>query len=242
MLRAAFVSVVLAVVAALFAPQSSAGLFFSGVAVAFILHAFGMRDGTIAAMTFLPGPLVLHAFNFPFLVRLLFTLLYGSLFLWALSDIQLRQKGGAVHLGRLELFLYSGVFGISAVLFTGIDVTQFPAPIFLVGSAAAAFLAVYFLRSFAERSRATQQALVSPVLDAYFLAVLFVEAFVALSFLPFSSLTLAAVLTMFLWAATALLIAARTGRFRKRYLLRVAMITAVLLVALFVAVPWRTLL
>lgn len=224
--------------AAVVSPHGIWGILWGAALFFFFVSLVGRRDAFVAAPLFFAAPLLLVAFPFSLPVRTATVVLFGLLFFWAVIDSIKRKRGAPVVHGRVVFFFLAGIFAIFAVVFANRDVSGIGSGLVLGVVMAISGAAIAIVRSIAQYVRVTAPHPTSVFLDAAAGGFLIAEVFVALSFFPFSPFTLAAALTIVLWAFLEALVAMRLDFLTAGRLIRTLSISAVCLVAVFAFTPW----
>lgn len=231
------IAVAVSTIAAFF-PGSAAVFVGIGVAVAAAIAMFSWREGILLAAVTSGGPVLLAVVPFPPFVRGVTVFAFLVLALWRLADMRGRARGAPLAPGRLQLFIGAAAFSVFVALFTSSEARSFPIFVSVVAATAVSAGATAFLRSSGERARGGGASAVPFSLDSLIVGLVAAEAYVALSFLSLSPVTLAAALTVALWSASALVIDGRTGLLTLRRAMRVCGIASVAIAVLLASVPW----
>lgn len=234
------IAVALAVIAAFFPGGAAVFVGLGIVGVAGIVM-FRWREGVPLAAIVSGGPVIVSAFPLSPVVRGGTLLAFLFLVFWKIADMRARARGGPIDFDRLLLFFCAIAFAFFAALLASSEARNFPGFASVAAVAGTASGVTAFVRSSIERARGGGLSAVPILLDAIVVGLATAETYVALSFLSLSPLTLAAVLTVVLWAMSALVVEGRVGALTAQRAVRIGAIAAASAAALFLFVPWTTL-
>ncbi|MBI4134004.1 MAG: hypothetical protein HY475_01120 [Candidatus Terrybacteria bacterium] len=221
---------------AAFSPQNAAVLVGVIATILLALLMLGKRNGVLMAPLAIGAPLMAHFVSLTAPARWGILGVSWALLLWCFSDMRARARGAPLVRERIELFFFAGSFTLFVVAFMGAASFSVSVPLLLGGVGLLGALAVAVLRLLAEQVRAVPPHPVPIALDAVVAGLFLVEIFVALSFLPLSSLALAAILTVFAWALSTLFALSRSAMLNAQAVLRVGFLVTGITAALIATI------
>lgn len=233
-MRLVLITVLLeAFLVALFPNETVALLILGGVAV-FLAIVSLRQEALIVTPLLLALPLVALMVNLT-VVRLLGIVVVLALVLLALSDIAHRHRGAPLSFSRLLLWYLGGAFFLMMALFAFVATKALDSSFVVVVAVLIGAGGLYLGRTAAERARAVELHRVPRVTDAWIVGLMIAEIVVAVSYLPFNAVPLAAFVIIALWLLIRTVVLSRLGQLRLTNLLQLSASAAVTVAA--VALP-----